>query len=155
MTNIRIGDARNIPAIMPIMDEAFDPSFGEAWTASQCMAALALPYCNLLLAESGGRIIGFAISRWVLDEEELLMIGVAPSHRRKKIGSKLIGHMIENARDSGRKELFLEVRDGNEAVRFYSRHGFSEIGRRKEYYTGVENIKSDAITMRRPIDLPK
>jgi hypothetical protein len=43
MTDISIssGDANDIAAIMPIMNSAFDPKYGEAWTAAQCLSLLA------------------------------------------------------------------------------------------------------------------
>ncbi|MEE9433395.1 MAG: ribosomal protein S18-alanine N-acetyltransferase [Sphingorhabdus sp.] len=152
MTKIYCGDARDIPAIMPVMEDAFDPSYGEAWTAGQCLTSLTLPSSKLWIAERDGQVAAFAICRWVLDEEELLMIGVARKYRRKKLASALLDHLIENAISCGRNQLFLEVRDGNEAIEFYKQSGFSKIGRRQNYYTGKDNRKSDAVTMRRQID---
>ena len=148
MIRISGGDARDIASIMPIMDDAFDPAFGEAWTASQCLSSLALPYSSLWLAEYSGELAAFAITRWVLDEEELLMIGVANDFRRKGLGAALIKYVKENASRATRTKLFLEVRDGNPAIEFYRRTGFEQIGRRKNYYTGPKNQQSDAITMK-------
>jgi [ribosomal protein S18]-alanine N-acetyltransferase len=141
------GDARDVAAIMPIMQSAFDPDFSEAWTATQCLSALAIPGSRLLLAKLGNEIAGFALSRWVLESEELLMIGVAPDYRRRGIGSALLNEMIRLARQENREQLFLEVRDGNAAHIFYSAIGFQPIGRRKQYYKGKNGQFSDAITM--------
>ena len=85
MIEIAEGDARDIAAIMPVMDDAFDPLFGESWNASQCLAALSMPNCRLVFARNNSAIIGFAISRWVLDEEELLMIAVSRHHQRQGV----------------------------------------------------------------------
>jgi [ribosomal protein S18]-alanine N-acetyltransferase len=147
MIEIVEGDASDIASIMPIMQDAFDPAFGEAWTSAQCLSALAIPGCRLLMARQAEEICGFSMSRWVLDTEELLMIGVSKSRQRQKIGARLLIKTIELARNEGRSELFLEVRDGNHAHDFYSNIGFKPIGRRKNYYKGSDGLRPDAITM--------
>ncbi|MGB5076726.1 MAG: ribosomal protein S18-alanine N-acetyltransferase [Sphingorhabdus sp.] len=147
MIMVAKGDAQDIAAIMPVMNHAFDPEYGEAWTSSQCMSALAMPDCRLLIAKSDGQVAGFAISRWVLDIEELLMIGVAPEWQRQNIGSLLMTKIVSLARKEGRSKIFLEVRDGNRAHDFYLAFGFQPIGRRKQYYRGSNGFRPDAITM--------
>ena len=141
------GDATDIASIMPVMADAFDASYGEAWSAAQCLSALAMPDCRLLIARSGDIAIGFAISRWVLDIEELLMIAVSKTRQRQDIGSLLLQHVIAKAKFHKRLKLYLEVRDGNIAYDFYSDAGFVAVGRRKQYYPGSDGIRPDAITM--------
>lgn len=147
MITIVEGDATDIASIMPVMDEAFDPVFGESWTATQCLSALAMPDCRMLIAKADDIVVGFTMSRWVLDMEELLMIGVAKAWQRRNIGSMLLDAIIERARSDGRLKLFLEVREGNVAHDFYSASGFQPIGRRKQYYRGAHGFRPDAITM--------
>ena len=147
MIEIAEGDARDIAAIMPVMDDAFDPLFGESWNASQCLAALSMPNCRLIFARSNSAIIGFAISRWVLDEEELLMIAVSRHHQRQGVASILLSHVADNAGSSNRRSLFLEVRSGNAAKAFYEKRGFTETGLRKDYYKGSDGTRHDSITM--------
>ncbi len=147
MIDIVQGDARDIASIMPVMDDAFDPAFGESWTAAQCLSALAMPDCRLLIAKADDVVAGFTMSRWVLDMEELLMIGVAKTWQRQNIGSMLLRAIVEYAKVEGRLKLFLEVRDGNVAHDFYRASGFEPIGRRKQYYRGSNGMRPDAITM--------
>lgn len=147
MIEIVEGDATDIATIMPIMSDAFDPAFGEAWTAAQCLSALAIPDCRLLIAKADDAVLGFSISRWVLDTEELLMIGVVKDRQRQKIGSLLLIETITNATNGNRSQLFLECRDGNNAMDFYSNIGFKPIGRRKNYYNSNDGLRPDAITM--------
>jgi [ribosomal protein S18]-alanine N-acetyltransferase len=141
------GDARDIAGIMPIMQGAFDPFYGEAWTAAQCLSLLSLPASQLVIAQCEGIFIGFAMSRWVLDEEELLMIGVAKDKQRTKIGSILLQHIVDRARAQQRRKLFLEVRSSNPARSFYENKGFVSSGIRKQYYLGADGSQHDAITM--------
>ena len=147
MISIVEGSAGDISAVMSVMEDAFDQRFGETWTAAQCLSTLVLPDCRLLLARCANDVAGFAISRWVLDHEELLMIGVCRRFQGQNIGKKLLAEIIARARNTGRTKLFLEVRDGNNAHHFYISSGFTPIGRRKNYYKSVDGISPDAITM--------
>ena len=147
MIDIVEGDATDIASIMPVMDDAFDPAFGEAWTSGQCLSALAIPDCRLLIAKAGDKVAGFAMTRWVLETEELLMIGVVRNWRRQNVGSMLLKDVVSRAREDEREKLFLEVRDGNDAHDFYRASGFIPIGRRKQYYRGSNGLRPDAITM--------
>ena len=147
MIRIIDGDARNISAVMSVMNDAFDPRFGEAWTAAQLLSTLVLPDCRLLLAIVQESVCGFAFGRWVLDHEELLMIGVMQQFQGQRIGKMLLSETVNRARGAGRTKLFLEVRDGNNAYDFYLNSGFAPIGRRKNYYKNADGINPDAITM--------
>jgi ribosomal-protein-alanine N-acetyltransferase len=106
-----------------------------------------MPDCELLLAKDSDTFCGFAMSRWVLDHQELLMIGVARRFQGQDIGKLLLSETIHRARQAGRTKIFLEVRDGNNAHGFYLKSGFTSIGRRKNYYKNAEGISPDAITM--------
>ncbi len=147
MIRIIEGDARNISAVMSVMNDAFDPRFGEAWTAAQLLSTLVLPDCRLLLAIDQDSVCGFAFGRWVFDHEELLMIGVMQHFQGQRIGKMLLSEIVNRARAAGRTKLFLEVRDGNNAYHFYLNYGFLPIGRRKNYYKNADRINPDAITM--------
>ncbi|MBK6706675.1 MAG: ribosomal protein S18-alanine N-acetyltransferase [Sphingomonadales bacterium] len=140
-------DAREIAAIMPIMESAFHPEYGEAWTAAQCLSLLATPGTSLITAEMGGVVTGFALTRWVFDEEELLMIGVAPEFQRMGIAGNLAARIIARAKASNRKRIFLEVRSNNPARHFYLQLGFADCGVRKAYYRGSNGNRFDATTM--------
>ncbi len=144
---VRQGDGNDVAAIMPVMETAFDSEYAEGWTASQCLATLSMPGSRLLCAETGENIVGFALSRWIQDEEELLLIAVATNMQRKGVARKLVDSIIVYARDCGRTEVFLEVRDGNPAYYFYQKAGFVPVGRRNGYYCNRDGSKRDAITM--------
>jgi [ribosomal protein S18]-alanine N-acetyltransferase len=147
MIEIAQGYGHDVAAIMPVMEGAFDPAFEEGWTASQCLASLSLPGTQLLLARRGPKTLGFTLSRWVVDEEELLLIGVSRDAQRNNVGRKLVEALIDNARDEGRASVFLEVRDGNPAYHFYSQMGFQPFGRRLNYYKAKDGSRHDSITM--------
>lgn len=140
-------DATAIDSIMDIMDHAFDPGFGEAWQREQCLGILGLPGVWLSLATRDDRVEGFALTRIVIDEAELLLIAVSPQTRRRGIGAMLIDHTICEAKARGAARLHLEVREGNPALSLYQRFGFTPVGQRRGYYLGKFGQSFDALTL--------
>ncbi len=147
MIEITEGSGLDVAAIMPVMNDAFDPEFGEAWTAAQCLSTLAMPGGRLLIAKNGGATVGFALSRGVIDEEELLLIGVLKTAHRQGIGQKLITKLNQVCAGLSRSVIFLEVRNGNSAYSFYEYMGFQTVGRRASYYKSIDGSYHDSITM--------
>ncbi|MBA2935065.1 ribosomal protein S18-alanine N-acetyltransferase [Sphingomonas sp. CGMCC 1.13654] len=146
-TDLIEGGVTDLDEVMATMQIAFDPAFGEAWTRSQCSGILGLNGVWLLLARQDGRAAGFALSRVVLDEAELLLLAVQPAQRRFGIGRALLAAVAEEARFRGAARLHLEMREGNPAAYLYEAAGFAEIGRRKRYYRGRDGSSFDAITL--------
>lgn len=146
-TDLIDGAVADLDEVMATMNVAFDPAFGEAWTRSQCSGILGLGGVWLLLARRGGTAAGFALSRVVLDEAELLLLAVQPAQRRFGVGRALLDAVAGEARARGAVQLHLEMRDGNPAANLYQGAGFHEIGRRKRYYRGRDGSSFDAITL--------
>jgi ribosomal-protein-alanine N-acetyltransferase len=151
--DIREGSIRTIEEIMPVMQAAFDPAFGEAWTADQSAGFLTLPGSTLFVSETNNIVSGFALVRYVFEEAELLLIAVHPDHQGQGIGKLLIRKIIDWSKSNRIKTLFLEVRSGNQALELYLRSGFIKIGARKDYYRGRSGEYHDAITLRLDINV--
>ena len=147
---IRIAGPDDIDLVMAVMIEAFDPAFGEAWNKAQCLGIIGLPGVWLMIDEEDGTCRGFALSRSMLDEAELLLIAVRPDRRGHGVGARLLEAVIEEAALRGAAKLHLEVRDGNDAIRLYAKGGFTQVGRRKDYYSGQTGERFDALTLMRP-----
>lgn len=144
---ISTATARDIDEIMPIMESAFDAHYGEAWTAAQCAGILSLPASWLLIGRFGSTPVGFALIRYVLDEAELLLIAVSPTHQGKGVGRLLLQQVITDCLSNRVSKLHLEVRSNNEARRFYTSCGFSQTGIRKNYYRGLGGQLTDSVTL--------
>ena len=142
----RIGD---IAAVMRVMEAAFDPAYGEAWSTAQLLTLFALPSARVCLAWDGDVPCGFAAARIAGPESELLLLGVDPAWRGRGIGGMLIDAWRSWASGEGAEEYFLEMRADNDAIHLYRNAGFAECGRRPQYYRGSDGIVRDAITMRR------
>lgn len=137
----------DLDAVMSIMGEAFDPSFGEAWTRPQCAGILPMHGVVMNLALAGDEAVGFTLARTVAGESELLLLAVRPEWRGRGVGTALVDGFIANGRAAGAHHLHLEVRDGNSALGLYQRSGFRLVGRRAKYYRGTDGQQFDALTM--------
>ncbi len=103
------------------------------------------------LKKSGCEIIasqnGFIVYRQILDEAEIITIGVAPDARRTGIAAAMLGIAESDLKKSGAKHIFLEVAADNAPARaLYEQNGYVQIGVRPKYYDGI-----DAIMMRKDI----
>ncbi len=151
-------DDGQLNQIMAIMDSAFDPHWREAWTRQQVASSLILPNTHVITVDADGNLTtqgaeaaGFVLARRAAGEEELLLVAVEPSKRRRGLGLKLLKLFIENAKQHGSEKIFLEMRDANPAEALYRRCGFTPIGRRKSYYRTLDGSPVDAITFARDV----
>ncbi len=79
--------------------------------------------------------VGFALGRVVLDEVELLLIVIAPEHRRRGAGRALLARFEAAAAARGAEVAHLEVAASNAAARaLYAAAGFTPSGLRAGYY---------------------
>ncbi len=147
-----------LDAIMAVMEDAFDSQYGEAWTRRQVADSLTLRNVFFTLIDADGttdgdpeKVSGFALTRQVLDEEEILLIAVRPAYRGNGVGKQLLAQVIDRARARNAARVFLEMRDGNPAEHLYRRFGFEKIGHRRGYYRGAVGGPLDAITFAKDI----
>jgi len=152
MIELRGGGPADLGTIDPIMQRAFDPRFGEAWTRGQCLGILALPGVWLTIASLDGAPAGFALSRATIGEAELLLLATLPEVRRQGVGGALLRSVMREAKDRRADKLYLEVRSGNDAVQLYRSLGFTKVGERKDYYRGANNQLFDALTFQRALE---
>lgn len=92
--------------------------------------------CEIIMSENG-----FIVYRIVVDEAEIITIGVNPEMRRNGIASAMIGIIEKTLKNQGVKKLFLEVASNNIAAqKLYENSGFIRVGLRPRYYDGVDAI---------------
>lgn len=153
-----------VARIMQVMEAAFDPAYGEAWNRRQVADALAMPNTHALVIDCEGGVhegdpveppahepAGFVLTRQGADEEELLLIDVAPEYRGRGLAQQLIDELFARARKRGSARIFLEMREGNPAVHLYRKVGFEPIGQRPNYYRFANGNRVSAITFAKSI----
>jgi len=131
---IRRAAKSDIPEIIGI-EKA---SFSSPWDEQLFLDALASKDKYLFTAEEDGNIAGYIVLEKVVDEGHITNLAVGGKYRKKGIASALLKAALDLARENGIKEIFLEVRESNEAAkRLYSIFGFKQLGKRKGYYQGT------------------
>jgi len=147
MTEIRLRAmiADDMPAVLAIEYE----SYSVPWSETTFRGLLRRRDAEMIVAEAGGAVIGYAIFWTVLDQSELGNVAVTGAWRGQGIGQRLVADVLRRADQRGVREVFLEVRPSNtSARRLYERFGFSQVGRRRNYY---QDPVEDALVLRRPM----
>ncbi len=124
-------------------------SFPDPWTEGMLLSSICEGIDFTLLFD-GETLIGYSIlDRRVQGEAELHNIAVTPDYRGKGLSPLLMDKMISDCTLYGVSVIFLEVRAGNSsAIGLYKKYGFTEIGKRKNYY---KTPTEDAIVMQRQV----
>jgi len=94
-----------------------------------------------------GKLVGFLVARHVAREIEILNFAVRPDARRHGTGADLLECALSWAHTFSAEQAILEVRSANTtALRFYERHKFQIVGRRRNYYVAPND---DALLLSR------
>jgi ribosomal-protein-alanine N-acetyltransferase len=143
------------------------------WSAALFFSEISQKSSRYYIVSHHGRtLIGYGGLMVHLDEAHITTVAVAPEYQHRKVGSRLLSTLLEEARSRilhalcadaiarDVRTLTLEVRVANwPAQRLYSWFGFRPVGVRKNYYaeTGedalvmwVDDLKSE--DMRKRLD---
>lgn len=91
---------------------------------------------------------GFIMMRVIVDEAEILTVGVRPTARRGGRGRQLVEQAIVESAARGAERMFLEVAESNTAARaLYVSCGFEVVGQRRGYYQRTDGSREDALMM--------
>lgn len=144
----------------PVFAALHGLAFSRPWEESDFRALLQDPTCFGFLALTGtpetqdqnaGAVptpCGLVLFRSVLDEAEILTVGIAPTARRQGIASRLISTALAEADIRGAEHIFLEVAASNTAAQaLYQTIGFQISGRRRNYYHTDAGGLEDALVM--------
>jgi ribosomal-protein-alanine N-acetyltransferase len=128
-------------------------AFARPWSAEDFDALMRTPGVLAVLArDAAGAPCGVLLIRSVIDEAEILTIGVDPARRNKGLGRRLVEEAQSLLQGLGVVELWLEVAETNAAARaLYRACGFTEAGRRSGYYA-EEGAPVDALVLRRALN---
>ena len=130
----------------PVIADMHAACFEAPWTVSEIQTLLSLPTTQCWLTEQG-----FLMCSHVIDEMEILSIGVLPDCRRQGVALRLLQDMISYAHENNIARVFLEVSAENKAAQnLYNRVGFQQTGCRKGYYR-TANGSVDALCLTKVI----
>lgn len=119
--------------------------FSRPWSEEALQGELWNDSAVVIVAEGeDGSLLGYAGLQTVLDEGYINNVAVDLAYRRQGVADELISAFV---RFGAAKLAFLtlEVRASNApAIALYAKHGFEEVGRRKNYY---DDPREDALLM--------
>ena len=119
--------------------------FSDPWSEASLEEELYNPLASFIVAQRpDGAVLGYAGLHAVMDEGYIDNIAVREDYRRQGIADDLLDVFVRFGQ-AHLAFLTLEVRPSNEAaIQLYYKHGFAQVGRRKDYY---RHPKEDAIIM--------
>lgn len=110
--------------------------FSDAWSENAVTETFRQPQSILTGAFESNVLKGYLIVYYVLDELEIARIAVASNCRRQGIAERLLQDLEEKSRQLKIDRWLLDVRESNQAaIGLYKKYGFSEDGKRKNFYT--------------------
>jgi [ribosomal protein S18]-alanine N-acetyltransferase len=144
MIAIRAGTAADLPELMGI---ARHSATAAQWKLEQYESLISPDsHREFLVVVEDSQVCGFIVGREAAQEWEIENIAVSGSARRRGLGSRLLGELLDRMRARSSRSAFLEVRESNVAARkLYEKWGFVETGRRKSYY---QSPSEDALLLR-------
>ena len=121
--------------------------FSDPWSENSIASELENKLAHWLVAQEGEMVAGYIGSQTVMGETDMMNVAVHPDFRRRGIAEALVKRLVEDLKAMESHCLTLEVRATNApAIALYEKLGFSQIGRRKNYY---RNPREDALILRK------
>lgn len=119
--------------------------FANPWSRQSLEAQLGSDTSLFFTAVEQGEVIGYIGMSAVVDEGYIFNVAAEEKHRRRGVGSALIGELVTYCQKHSFSFLTLEVRPSNQnAVSLYSKFGFIKVGERRDYYS---NPRENALLM--------
>ena len=116
--------------------EIENESFFEPWSKKKLLKEFEEnSFLKHYVYEKDGEVVGFYIISCITDLVEIFTIAVDKDYREDGIGSKLLEHVINYARENKAGEIWLEASTKNiAAINLYKKYGFKIQSTRKNYY---------------------
>lgn len=138
---IRRMNEMDIDGVLVVEEQAFTTPWSRAGFVNEMKNELS----HYLVMVNGGKIIGYAGMWIIVDEAHVTNVAILAEYRGQKLGERLLGALIERAKERGALSMTLEVRESNVAAKgLYAKFGFISRGIRRNYYTDTQE---DALVM--------
>ncbi|MCM1364797.1 MAG: ribosomal protein S18-alanine N-acetyltransferase [Faecalibacterium sp.] len=130
-TRIEEMSEADVGAVAKLEEECFSVP----WSEQSLRDELSNETAHFFTAKRFGQTAGYIGMHMVLDECYITNVAVTAKYRRCKIGSELVEHAVNFARENGASFISLEVRESNQpAISLYNKFGFTVCGERKNFY---------------------
>lgn len=142
----------DIPAVRAF-EQAACADATHAWSEDNYRSSLSSGYWMRVCTLPGGQVIGVCVAMFGVDELHLLNIAVDRACHGQGLASFMLERLVDLCQAHRLATLWLEVRPSNTRARaLYERHGYAQVGLRKNYYPALGG-REDAVVMRREVAL--
>lgn len=109
--------------------------FADAWRRDTVAHDMEGSHSEYFVAEMDGKVVGYGCFWFVVDEGQLVNIGVRPECRKRGYAEAILKRGLEECKARNMKTIFLEVRVSNSsALALYKKYNFRSLGVRKGVY---------------------
>jgi ribosomal-protein-alanine acetyltransferase len=124
------------PADLDWVAEQEEAIFGPAaWSRAMIEEDFRFPGKRYIGVEDDGALVGYGMTSFDGDALHVLNLAVRADARNRGNGAALLTAMVDQARELGASEMWLEVRVDNEAAHtLYESFGFVPVRIRPRYY---------------------
>lgn len=118
------------------------------WPDALLQSCFSGAYHNYGLWSPNDDLLAFVIIEVAGDCWTIMNIATKPSAQRQGLAKQLV-HYVQQQAGRLHRDIVLEVRVSNQpAQRLYQGCGFTQIGRRKDYYSTADQQREDALVLR-------
>ena len=144
--SLRVMTVGQLDAVLAIEVQAYP----FPWTRGNFIDSIAAGYLARVLIAGDGELIGYFVAMPGFEEMHLLNVTVASHHEGQGHARRLLAEFYGLSASFAATAVWLEVRESNARARaLYEREGFTEAGRRRDYYPAPAGQREDAILMTR------
>jgi len=141
LVHIRWMIRRDMPEVLDTENESFE----FPWSEEDFIRCLQQRNCIGMVAERDDCVVGFMIYELHKTQLHILNFSVAPSFRRRGVGSQMIRKLVSKLSEQRRTRIVLEVRETNLAAQvFFRKSDFRAVSVMRDFY---EDTTEDAYTM--------
>jgi len=145
--NIRAMEKDDIDAVIDIELSAYT----YPWTNRIMADCIRVGY-HCTIGEVDGVLASYCIMSTGAGEAHILNLCVAEEFQRQGLGKFLLTNTLDEAKQAGIENVFLEVRPSNfAAIELYERLAFNQIGTRKDYYP-TKSGREDAVILAKNLE---
>lgn len=150
--NVNLARPSHARTIAEMSREYIEYGLGWSWTPARVLKAVRDEATNVAVVEERPSVLGFGIMRYGEQRAHLVLLGVAPGHRKRGLGALLLAWLEKCAVTAGLENIQVEARQDNPAaIAFYEEQGFRATGRVPGYYRGeVDAVRLEKQLWARP-----
>lgn len=120
------------------------------WTDNIFSDCIKVGYSCWVLSEHN-QVVGYGLLSIAPGEGHILNLCVKPNYHRLGLGTRMMKHLIKQAKFLQADSVYLEVRISNQkAIDLYHKLGFTQISERIDYYPAKDG-REDAYVLSLPL----